>query len=86
MEETKKKLYEGLKELELDLWDPEGAFYILPKVENAKYFVFDIFTKYNVITYKGDWFGATGRVRFSYALNTNKIEEGLSRINDYLKK
>ena len=59
---------------------------MLPKIKNSENFVFDMFTKYNVITYKGDWFGAPGRVRFSYALKRNKIEEGLSRINDYLNK
>ena len=79
-------LYNGLKNSGLDLWNPEGAFYMLPKVENASDFVWDMFTKYNVITYLGDWFGAPERVRFSYALDTEKIDEGLNRINDYLKE
>ena len=77
-------LYNGLKNSGLDLWNPEGAFYMLPKVENAENFVWDMFTKYDLITYLGDWFGAPGRVRFSYALNTDKIQDGLSRINDYI--
>ena len=78
-------LYNGLKNSGLDLWNPEGAFYMLPKVENASDFVWDMFTKYNVITYLGDWFGAPERVRFSYAVSTKKIDEGLNRIVDYLK-
>ena len=84
-QERRDLLYNGLQELELDLWNPEGAFYMLPKVENPAGFVWDMFTKYDLITYMGDWFGAPGRVRFSYALDTDKIEVGLSRINDYLK-
>ena len=77
-------LYAELNDTGLDLWNPEGAFYMLPKIDKAADFVWDMFTKYNVITYLGDWFGAEGRVRFSYALDTDKIEEGLERINDYL--
>ena len=69
----------------MDLWNPEGAFYLLPKVEDAADFVWDMFTEYNVITYLGDWFGAPERVRFSYAVSTEKIDEGLNRIVDYLK-
>ena len=83
-QERRDLLYAGLKDAGLDLWNPEGAFYMLPKIDNAADFVWDMFTKYNVITYLGDWFGAEGRVRFSYALDTDKIEEGLERINDYL--
>ena len=79
-------LYTGLKDAGLDLWNPEGAFYMLPQVENASDFVWDMFTQYDVITYLGAWFGAPGRVRFSYALDTDKIDEGLNRINDYLKE
>ena len=79
-------LYNGLQALGLDLWNPEGAFYMLPKIDNAADFVWDMFTKYNVITYLGDWFGAEGRVRFSYALDTAKIEDGLERIGTYLEE
>ena len=77
-------LFNGLQELGFDLWNPEGAFYMLPKVENPVEFVWDLYTKYDVITYVGDWFGAEGRVRFSYALDTDKIEDGLERIKNYL--
>jgi len=77
-------IYNGLRDLDFDLWSPEGAFYVLPKVKNPKKFVWDLFTKYKVITYMGAWFGAPDRVRFSYALEESKIEEGLSRIKKYL--
>jgi aspartate aminotransferase len=78
-------IYNGLSTLGLDLWKPEGAFYVLPKIKNSQDFVWNLFKKYKVITYPGDWFGAKGRVRFSYALNIDKIEEGLERVRKYLK-
>jgi aspartate aminotransferase len=79
-------IYHGLKDLGLDLWKPEGAFYVLPRIENPRNFVWDMFHKHNVITYLGEWFGAPDRVRFSYALDTDKIIEGLERVGKYLKE
>ncbi len=79
-------IYDGLKVLGLDLWKPEGAFYVLPKIDSPRDFVWDMFDQYKVITYLGEWFGAPDRVRFSYALDGAKIEEGLRRIGHYLNK
>lgn len=78
-------IYKGMLELGLDVWKPEGAFYILPKIKNPRRFVWDMFKKHKVITYLGEWFGASNRVRFSYALDTDKIEEGLKRVGKYLR-
>ena len=78
-------IYKGLSDMGLDLWKPEGAFYVLPKIKNPRAFVWDMFKKYKVITYPGKWFGAKDRVRFSYALDINKIKEGLNRVKEYLK-
>ena len=77
-------IYAGLCELGLDLWKPEGAFYVLPKVDDPYGFVSDLFERHQVITYLGEWFGAPDRVRLSYALDADKIEEGLERIGSYL--
>ncbi len=77
---------EGLLNLGLDLWKPEGAFYVLPKVKNPRKTVSELFRKHRVITYLGGWFGAPDRIRLSYALDREKIEEGLKRIGEYLKK
>ncbi len=83
-EERRNLLFNGLADLNLELWNPEGAFYMMPKVEKARDFVWDLYKDYNVITYLGDWFGAPGRVRFSYALDVEKIEKGLEKIKYYL--
>ncbi len=82
--ERRDMIYNGLVNLGFDLWKPEGAFYVLPKVKNPRDFVWNMFKKYKVITYLGEWFGSDKRVRFSYALDVEKIEEGLKKIKKYL--
>lgn len=84
--ERRNVIYDGLVKLGLDLWKPEGAFYVLPKIPNAKDAVWKLYKKYKVITYLGEWFGAPGRIRLSYALDVEKIEEGLKRLGKYLSE
>ena len=79
-------IYGRMLELGLDAWKPEGAFYILPKIKNPRKFVWEMFKKHKVITYLGEWFGVNDRVRFSYALDVGKIDEGLKRVEKYLKR
>ncbi len=78
-------IYQGLKGIGLDLWQPEGAFYVFPKIKHPQDFVWNMFKKYKVITYPGDWFGDGNRVRFSYALDVAKITKGLKKVKEYLK-
>ncbi|MFC1768497.1 pyridoxal phosphate-dependent aminotransferase [Nanoarchaeota archaeon] len=84
--ERRDLIYKGLQDLGLDLWKPEGAFYVFPKVPKPREFVWKLYTKYKAITYLGEWFGAPKRVRFSYALDADKIEEGLKRVEKCLKE
>lgn len=84
--ERRDVIYEGLVKLGLELWKPEGAFYVLPKIKDPRDAVWTLYKKYKVITYLGDWFGAPGRIRLSYALDVDKIEEGLKRIKKYLEE
>ena len=77
-------IYRGLLDLGLDVWRPEGAFYVMPRVERPRDFVWDLFKDHDVITYLGEWFGSPNRVRLSYALELEKIEVGLERIGRYL--
>ncbi|MFH1642679.1 MAG: pyridoxal phosphate-dependent aminotransferase [Nanoarchaeota archaeon] len=82
--ERRDVICKGLQDLGLDLWKPEGAFYVLPKIKNSRDAVWTLYKKYKIITYLGEWFGAPGRIRLSYALDIGKIEEGLKRIEQYL--
>lgn len=84
-EERRDFIYHGLKALGFDLWQPEGAFYVLPKIKNSNQVVSELYEQHNVIVYDGAWFGAPNRIRLSYALEISKIEEGLKRIEEYLK-
>lgn len=78
-------IYDGLVDIGFDLWKPEGAFYVLPKIKNSQTVVSELYYDHKVIVYDGAWFGAPNRIRLSYALDIAKIEEGLSRIRTYLK-
>ncbi len=82
--ERRDVIYQGLQNLGLELWKPEGAFYVLPKIKNPRDAVWNLFKKQKVITYLGEWFGAPESIRLSYALDVDKIEEGLKRIGKYL--
>jgi len=84
--ERRDLIYQGLAELGLDLWKPEGAFYVFPKMKNSSKVVNDLYYKYQIIVYDGTWFGSPNRVRFSYALDLPKIKEGLRRLGEYMKK
>jgi aspartate/methionine/tyrosine aminotransferase len=83
--ERRSIMYQGMKDLGLDVWEPEGAFYILPKLKNPDRAMHDLYYNYQIITYNGEWFGAPDRLRFSYALDTAKIEEGLKRVKKFLE-
>jgi aspartate/methionine/tyrosine aminotransferase len=78
-------IFEGLCNLGLELWKPEGAFYVLPKVSKPRKTVWKLYSKYKVITYLGEWFGAPDRIRLSYALDAKEIVEGLKRIKACLR-
>lgn len=78
-------IYGGLIQLGFKLWKPEGAFYVLPKIKNPNRAVNELYYKYKVIVYDGEWFGAPGHIRLSYALDSAKIKEGLKRIQKFLK-
>jgi len=78
-------IHGGLIAMGFDVWKPEGAFYVLPKIKHSGRVVSELFYKHKVVVYDGAWFGAPGRIRISYALELPKIKEGLRRIKKYLK-
>ncbi|MDE1924649.1 MAG: pyridoxal phosphate-dependent aminotransferase [Patescibacteria group bacterium] len=82
-------IHGGLIAMGFDLWKPEGAFYVLPKINpptgGSGRVVSELFYKHKVIVYDGAWFGVPGRIRLSYALELPKIKEGLARIKSYIK-
>ncbi len=83
--ERRDVLYNGLKELGFKTWKPDGAFYILASVKNPRKVMEDLYYKHKVVVYNGEWFDAPDKIRFSYALDVDKIKEGLKRIKRYLR-
>lgn len=75
-------MVEGLRKIGFSLWKPEGAFYVFPSYDRPRALVERLYSKYKVITYLGEWFGAPQHVRLSYALDENEIELGLQRISE----
>ena len=79
-------IYEGLKGLGLELWKPEGAFYVLPAIDKPREIVSNLYTRYGVIIYLGEWFGSPGRIRLSYALDETQIEEGIEKLGQCMSE
>lgn len=78
-------IYDGIKKLGLQVWKPEGAFYVFVTIKNPQKVMEDLYYKHNVVVYNGEWFGKKDRIRFSYALDEGKIIEGLKRFEMYLQ-
>ena len=83
-QERRDMVYEGLVDLGLELWKPEGAFYVLPNMKHSGRVVHDLYYTYKMIVYDGAWFGAPDHIRLSYALDVKKIKEGLRRLKIFL--
>lgn len=77
--------YAGLRGIGLELVKPEGAFYMLPRVENPSEAMNELYYNHKVVVYSGEWFGAPGHIRLCYALDVEKIQEGIERIGAWLK-
>lgn len=78
-------IYKGISDLDLPVWKPEGAFYVFVTIKNPQKVMDDLYYKYDMVVYNGEWFGKKGRIRFSYALDEDKIIEGLERFKKYLE-
>lgn len=73
--------------------EPRGAFYIYADCsafsDDSEFFANDLLHKAGVAITPGTDFGhyrANNHVRFSYAVDRDKLEMALNRISDYLKK
>ncbi|MDO9515996.1 MAG: pyridoxal phosphate-dependent aminotransferase, partial [Syntrophales bacterium] len=91
--ERRKFIIRRLREIGLGITvEPTGAFYILGNIKtfsaNSYETAFDILEKAHVGVTPGIDFGKNceGYLRFSYATSMEKIEEGINRIERYLKE
>ena len=96
----RKKVLELVKDIAgMECSEPDGAFYIFPDVSfyfgktdgnttitNSADFCMYLLNTANVSSVMGDAFGEPKCVRFSFANNMGKIEEGFKRIKEALAK
>jgi aspartate/methionine/tyrosine aminotransferase len=92
-DQRRKFMIRRLRELGFGIMvEPTGAFYILANAkrfsEDSYRFAFDILEKAKVGVAPGIDFGtnAEGFLRFSYARSMENIEEGMDRLEGYLRK
>ena len=82
----------GFRELGLDCFEPEGAFYVFPSIAatglTSEEFCERLLMEKHVAVVPGNAFGACGEgfIRVSYAYSTAHINEALRRIGQFLKE
>jgi aspartate/methionine/tyrosine aminotransferase len=90
--QRRRKMVEGLKNLGFEInCEPKGAFYVFVnsrRLSNKSYdLAFDILEKSHVALTPGIDFGygGEGYLRFSYTTSLENIEEGIRRLEEYVK-
>ncbi len=82
----------GFRELGLDCFEPEGAFYVFPSIlstgMSSEEFCEKLLREKHVAVVPGNAFGECGEgfIRVSYAYSTAHINEALRRIGQFLKE
>ena len=82
----------GLNEIGLETFLPQGAFYAFPKIDYSgmddETFAQKLLEEEKVAVVPGSAFGTGGAgfVRCSYATNYNKIEQALERMESFVKR
>jgi aminotransferase len=88
----RKLIYNGMNELGLPTFEPHGAFYVFPYIQNTgmddETFAERLLKEEEVAVVPGSSFGAAGAgfVRCSYATNYELIETALEKIGRFLKR
>ena len=84
-------IYNGLKSIGIDSFEPEGAFYIFPKIGDfgltSEEFCEKLLYDYKCAIVPGNAFGAGGEgfARISYAYSIKHITQALERIEAFVK-
>ncbi len=85
-------ILDGIRNMGLTCFEPKGAFYIFPSIQNtglsSEEFAEKLLRSERVALVPGTAFGECGEgfIRCSYATSVNKISEALSRIENFVKK
>ena len=90
-DERRRYLVERLNAMELECFNPKGAFYAFPSVKSTgmdgEQFAYALLDAKNVAVVPGSAFGKSGKdyIRISYAYSQNIIERALDLIEDFVK-
>lgn len=85
-------IYNKLLKMGIESFEPKGAFYIFPKISqfglSGEEFCSRLFERYHVAIVPGEAFGqgGAGCARISYAYSVNHINEGLDRMEAFIKE
>ncbi|MBI2112262.1 pyridoxal phosphate-dependent aminotransferase [Candidatus Woesearchaeota archaeon] len=89
-QEKRDLLCKKIKEMNLPLLTPSGAFYVLVKIPiktiDSISFCRQLLQEQHVACVPGEAFGEEGSFRISYACSKKDIQEGLEKIQLFLKK
>ena len=81
---------ERLEKMGLCAAEPEGAFYVFPSIEpfhmKSLDFCMDLLEKKKAALTPGSAFHGEGHVRISYCASEKNIEEGMNRLEAYVKE
>ena len=85
-------IYNRLREMGIESFEPKGAFYIFPKISqfgiSSEEFCSELLKRYHVAIVPGEAFGKCGEgfARISYAYSVNHILEGLDRMEKFINE
>ena len=81
----------GLQAMGLDLWKPEGAFYVFPNITSTNLssedFCERVLKEHKVLVVPGTAFGESGEgfIRATYASSLDNIKIAMDRIEKFVK-
>ena len=90
-DKRRRLMVEGFRNMGLDCFEPKGAFYVFPSIQNTGLtsleFAEKLLLAEKVALVPGDAFGACGEgyVRCSYAASSKNLAEALDRIGRFVK-
>lgn len=91
-DQRRRFMLEQFREMGLDCFEPEGAFYVFPSIQKtgltSEVFCTELLKEEKVAVVPGTAFGQSGEgfVRCSYAYSIEELKEALTRIARFVKK
>ena len=85
-------LLHRFKEMGLSCFEPFGAFYVFPNIQEfgmtSEEFATELLREEKVAVVPGSAFGASGEgyIRISYAYSLDDLKEALGRVNHFIEK